>query len=1209
MTPSEHTAKTRSTKTGFFATLAARSPVKGTGAPSSTRGGTAFAATVLSLFALLALGATPALAAEPTLTVDPVATHAITIAHATGTITVPSEANGGAETFYFFEYSEAGKEEWNFGPQAFTRTVPAETTGQAVEEDLSGLKAAIAYEVRLAAYPVIGGEFFSAPSAPFTTDPAPQAPAVAVEATPSYLSAHIQGSVDPEGGNLNGPGEPVPIHWVIETSETGEPETWSEASSGDITGPEAEGSAPIAVSADPSLSPGKLYHYRLRAAYAGQQVLTSDETLTTLAVAKPSVSINPVTTFAAHTATFIGHVNPNSPEAEGSTSPAEEEAFKTHYRFECAPECPGLEGEVQADKTAHEVSAEATGLIPGHPYSVVLIASNSGGQETTTPAQFTTEALPPTIDATFATAVSETEATLGAKVNPGGAATTVHFEYLTLEQFENDNEEFGAGTTKTPESASIGSGVEDQPASAEIEGLEPNTAYRYRAVATNEKSPSGGTVGPARSFHTTTAGQVSSGCANEALRRQNNSTALPDCRAYEQVSPTDKVGFDAISRLAELQYPTHVAPSGEAIVYMGNGPFANARSSLRPTAHLSARTGDGWQTSDVSPPTSQVSPVGGGSPYLNFSEDLSQWTVEVAGQALAGLPVGSEGLYNLFLRKADGSYSLLNTAAPAEFPAPGAECYDSESCFQNFDLSVFAGASQDFTHVIFEANDSLTGTGAPGGMVWNLYENAGGLLRVVGVLPDGEMAPGGSVAGAGGPALERGVWSEVNHAISADGKRVLFESTADAGQPDPAQNGLTQLYDRIEGKETIEVSAPAPGATPANSAPQPAQYWNASDDGSLVFFTSAAELTTPSNTGTANNSQDLYRYNVDTETLTDLSVDTNPADAATGAGVQGVVGTSTDGSYVYFVANGELIPGEGVDGQPNLYVSHGGQLEYITTLGEGDATDWTSSPTRLRSYVTPDGRHLALMSTKSLPTANFPEGYDNTDQNTGGADTEVYTYSAEDGQLLCASCNPSGAQPKGGSFLGAQPEALASTAFHQPRVLSDSGDQLFFSSADSLAEGASGPFHKVYEYERRGAGSCGEEGGCLTPISTGDGENDIFLDAGADGKDVFFATLGRLAASDTDGLFDVYDARVEGGFAPEVVKPPCEGEGCLGSGSEPPPGTSRGTATFAGREEGPKHPKCGKGQRKRHGHCTARKAKHHKARHGHKANNNRRAGK
>lgn len=528
----------------------------------------------------------------------------------------------------------------------------------------------------------------------------------------------------------------------------------------------------------------------------------------------------------------------------------------------------------------------------------------------------------------------------------------------------------------------------------------------------------------------------------------------------------------------------------------------------------------------------------------DFSEDLSQVVLKVPQQALTELPAGTERLYNLFLRAADGSYTLINSAAPTELPAPG--CV--ETCLQLRDTSVFAGASKDYSHILFETDDSLEGSGAPVGEFANLYERAGGTLHVVGILPDGTIAPGGAVAGAGGPLLGgvtysgklTGALRDVNHAISADGSRVFFESEADGGQPDPAQAGMVEVYERVHGEETVEVSAPAVGALPANNKAESAQFRGAAADGTHVLFTSTAELSTLSNTGTANENQDLYRYDSATGRLTDLSIDSNPADAASGAGVLGVVGSSSDGSYVYFVATGQLREGEGVDGQPNLYVWHEdpasgqGTLSFIATLSEADEHDWTAKPSESQAYLTPDGRHLAFMSQASLT------GYDNLDRSTGEPDSEVYEYTSDSQSLLCVSCSGNGLPPTSGAFIGATPGHSVSTPFHQARVLSDDGERLFFSSANDPTTGVAEPHSQVFEYEDSGVGSCSEPAGCTYRISSGTAPaDDVFLDASVSGSDVFIGTLNQLAPSDEDNLVDVYDARENGGFALSVAPEPC----------------------------------------------------------------------
>jgi hypothetical protein len=636
-------------------------------------------------------------------------------------------------------------------------------------------------------------------------------------------------------------------------------------------------------------------------------------------------------------------------------------------------------------------------------------------------------------------------------------------------------------------------------------------------------------------------------CTN-AAPRTGPSARLPDCRAYEQVSPPDKNGTDAL--LTGDVAPEQASSKGSSVVYMSLSSFAGSSGSELPNAYLSTRNEDGWQTRGLTPPTPQATPPGIDPLDYEFSADLSQFVLSVPFQNLTPgvLPEAPAGVRNLYLGHTDGSYSLVTTAPPSV--SPPANCGE---CFITKDLSVFAGASSDFSHVIFEANEGLLGTGAPSAPVDSLYESSGGQVRLVGILPDGAIAAGGSEPGAGigifYSAVTPAASQSVNHAISLDGSHIVFQAAADGGVPDPAQSGLTELYDRINGSSTIEISIPAEGATPANTTPEPARFWAASADGSLVFFTSSAELTTQSNTGTGNTGQDLYQYNVATRTLTDLTVDSNPVDAADGADVQGVVGTAEDGSYIYFVAKGQLEPGKGVDGQPSLYESHAGQLSFIATLSGDDAHDWSLKPGELQSYVPPDGRHLAFMSVNSLT------GYDNSDLRTHEADSEVYEYSAESGGLACASCNPGGVRPVGSAFIGKKLDAWASTPFYQPRTLSDDGSRVFFSSPDALTPGPASPYVKVFEYE---------DGG-VHPLSSGtSGSDDYFLDASPDGSEVFFATRQALMTSDQDELLDVYVARVGGGFASPPAPAPCAGSVCQGPPSTPPLLPSDISSTFTG---------------------------------------------
>jgi hypothetical protein len=653
-------------------------------------------------------------------------------------------------------------------------------------------------------------------------------------------------------------------------------------------------------------------------------------------------------------------------------------------------------------------------------------------------------------------------------------------------------------------------------------------------------------------------------CPN-AQFRSGPSERLPDCRAYEQVSPVEKGGQDAVTLQPML--PAQASPCEGAepcvIAYMDAGAaFAGDPGNEYPNAYLATRGASSWRTTPLSPPTPQA--PASSSPKLSyaFSEDLSQSVLRVPLQQLsAGAPAG---VYNLYLREPNGAYSLLTTTPPPEPPQAGCGY-----CFEHEDVPAFAGASSEFSHVIFEANDSLDAD-APGGGIEDLYEAVAGRVQLVGVLPDGTIPPDGSTPG-GGMSISQGHAHELEHAISQDGSDVLFEAAADGGAPDEQQVGDTELYDRIDGNHTVEISAPAPGAQPDKCEtkeglcdPQPAQFWAASANGSVVYFTSKAALTKESHTGPepADPGNDLYQYEVGSDgaagTLTDLTPDAYEKDGAAevaeanGARVLGVVGASEDGSYVYFVAEGHLAEGASA-GHPNLYVWHEAaegesSVRFIATLAapekeeqenieemlqgaafpyHSDVEDWTSWPSESQAYVTPDGRHLAFMSVEPLT------GYENIDE-AGEAVHEVFEYSAESGRLLCASCDPSGTRPLGSAFIGARLEERASTPFHQPRSLSDDGSRLFFSSPDQLA-GVAGGSVKVFEYED----------GTIQPISGAEpGGEAVFLDASASGNDVFFATRERLTQTDTDELLDVYDARVGGGLPTPSQPSSCEGIGC-----------------------------------------------------------------
>jgi hypothetical protein len=374
-----------------------------------------------------------------------------------------------------------------------------------------------------------------------------------------------------------------------------------------------------------------------------------------------------------------------------------------------------------------------------------------------------------------------------------------------------------------------------------------------------------------------------------------------------------------------------------------------------------------------------------------------------------------------------------------------------------------------------------------------------------------------------------------------------------------------------------------------------------------------------------NPGNDLYRYNSETGKLTDLVADHSPGDP-NGAEVISVVGTSDDGSYVYFVANGALSEGAtrgdcpypiGNVGQCNLYVEHDSEINFIARLlnggAEGDDGDWwpasaseTGSNKRKYSRVSADGRTLLFRSQEKLTA------YENEET------PEFYLYRFGDSEpIICITCNPTGLPPSSLPRLESlEPTEAVSGAAQVVatlrRNLSADGNRVFFETAEALlpadVNGDSGcPSVKgvnaracqdVYEWEAKGTGSCESEaqnGGCLYLLSSGTSPApSFFLDASSSGDDAFIFTRQQLASQDTDSLIDVYDARVGGGLASQNEPPPatvCEGEACKGGASATPESPTPSTPLFSGPGNPKPHHKKAKPRKRKHRHNHKRHAK------------------
>lgn len=878
-------------------------------------------------------------------------------------------------------------------------------------------------------------------------------------------------------------------------------------------------------------------------------------------VAPATVTALPATDVTATSATLQGTVNP------GGELPGDQ----TFYRFELSgdggatwtPLTPKVNdaGTGTADVA---VSRPTAGLNPNTEYRYRIFVFKAFGNApiASAPATFTTEAAAPGVSIATTTA-SERAAVLRSRVNPNSQATTYRYEY-------GPTDSYGSTTANL----SAGSGAKAVIAAAPISGLQPTSTYHYRVLAANA---TGTTAGPDRTVVT------------------------GEGRAYEQVSPVEKEGSDVVT----FGGRTRAASDGNAIQFLSLGSFGgDVRGTGISSEYMAIRSSGGWRTHAITParqplPVSELVKAFDPRYAGELSDDLGTG-VYVSATPLTDDAPNVAGIKNLYLRRdlrdpGTGTYELLSDAVGKVTQPSGYQ-------------PAFADASADFSHVVFTSVLNLTADAPKQGFLCVLglqcdvraYEHTVAGVRLVGMVP---VAPATSCTGVECVPAKRSLVGGASSSIwygrgpiSDDGSRIVFTV------PGPSNAPIGDIYLR-EGDTTLQLNA-SERTVPAS--PEDAIFQAASDDGSKLFFTTTEPLVDADD----DNQLDAYRYDLDApegSRLTLLSADQELNDPA--GGVDAIYGVSADGSYAYFSAGSQLVAG-GRPVQPPeslVFSWHDGERAFVGSVLNPDQDgneSWSFALALRLSRVTPDGKRLLFVSS----SPNQPTGEQSAAQCNGQPCRRAYVYDAAadggQGRLQCASCIPDGAPtasdvdyvPRVGTG-GAQPEA------HLNRALSEDGRYAFFSSADRLVPGDSNGRYDVYAYDTRSAQ--------VSLLSSGQCNcNSYFVDASADGSDVFFTTREQLVGWDVDQTVDLYDARLGGGF-PEPASPPptCQGDAC-----QPPPASlndpTPASSAFVGAGDRGASRACPKGKRRVRSQgkvrCAPRKAKQQRNRK-HRANHDRRA--
>jgi hypothetical protein len=686
---------------------------------------------------------------------------------------------------------------------------------------------------------------------------------------------------------------------------------------------------------------------------------------------------------------------------------------------------------------------------------------------------------PPTVeDASFSN-VSEEEALLEAEINPNQAETTYRFEYVSKAQFEVD----GFAGAQLAGEGTVAAGSLPVSVSAQVRGLSPGSSYVLRVVAENEASPPPGEA--EAEFRTYPAVHFAS-CPNDT-NRTGPSAVLPDCRAYELVTPPNTGGRPpmGLGLSGAMTFPALPAsPTGGRLSFrIENGliPGLEGTASLPGDPYLSTRGAEGWETvaTGANGTEAEAGAPGGRSPDQTYSV----WAAEGQGSAVIG------GERTIYVRYPDGHSELLGQGSLGSDPQPEPKL-------------VAAGGA----HILFASTLRLEEAAPPTGLA--IYDRTpDGITHVVSLLP-GDQTPS-----VGQQVTYRG--------SSLDGRGVAFDVT---------ESGITTLYLRLDNQITYAIGT---GLT----------FEGVAEGGARIFYLQAGNLkafdAATAKTISFASGGDVTVVNVSADGSTaylvspdKLTTDPNPLGDDAIAGKENLY-RSREGAISFVgIVSPRDVEGEGLNLRRDglgLWVSavHGG----------GNPAETPGAFAKDPSRSTADGSTLLFQSDADL-TGYEAEG-----------SRQVYRYDAAADQLACLSCNPTGARPSGDALLQNVTEAAdrpePNTSYDLVLNLAADGRRAFFQSPDPLVATDTDGLQDVYEWEAQGVGSCSEPAGCVYLISSGrSGKVNYLYGASASGDDVFFRTTDLLVPADKEPIPSIYDARVGGGFFEEPPAPECEGEGC-----------------------------------------------------------------
>lgn len=720
-------------------------------------------------------------------------------------------------------------------------------------------------------------------------------------------------------------------------------------------------------------------------------------------------------------------------------------------------------------------------------------------------------------------------------VSPNGGTVKYWFEFLSEAQFQ---EEAWTSAAKSSPTETSGGGLVWQEIPADLPAGE---TYHYRLAVENEAQFEGEPQYSSTARTLTVPApepETDPACPNAAVRT-GPSAQLPDCRAYEQVTPANKEGAEDIFDYGlSFQEHTVVGLDGEHLIFQATpakwGPNVGG-SIFGQNSYLFARTSAGWAMTSLYPQPQ----IGGNSLRTETGRtfdtpDLSQVLVE---EYLSVSNVNSSREVKYALGRPGGPYTGV-----------GHDFTEGEGKEEEH-WGHWAAQSRDGSVAVIESPDHELILGEPTGTTkdrefgnylgYDLYEYSGGHLSQVNVYTDGETIgtcgaemvqgrEGSGNRGQGQGHENRGISVESGsvNAVSSNGSRIFFEAYP-RGCPIREEqvvhrledNGSTpniELYMRLDGKETVDIGSYI--------------FEGANPEGTRLFLSKWNE---------EKGSLEYFSYNTETRLA-------KPLFSLHGDALDLKHALSENGNVYYFEAIGPTALTPEAPPDKNDIYRYDISSETMSFVAVSSQNNDHSSG----FYVSPDG-------------GDFYFNVDSVEGVTGGANpvvAQVYRYDSTEDVVQCVACASSyDPEPQQISVFMPEygPEGYILSPLASPA--SENGNFVFFDTSNALVpQDINGeivpgeladyfsPSSDVYEWRRDGVDGCGRVQGCLALITNGiDGLENVLLGVGRSGQDVFIGTHSQLAPTDTDQGGDIYDARIDGGF-PVPPPPPteCEGDEC-----------------------------------------------------------------